>query len=268
MGFSNTIASTDNFAPRTRMVFKKNARKNNTNTRRNNRNQNTNRDKPIFTEAYIITINPESKRYKDTEACANAAKLPFKKWDGVKIDDTMGDSLMEQGIGSLLFKGTKMRFKGAIGCFLAHRGVMRHIAEQPHSSQGTLILEDDVIIPPDFIQQLQNVVANLPRDWDILYLDKVNPKSEKVNEHLHKFTKQMTTHNNWGNWAYIVRNKSLKHRILPLLEFMIDPVDIQLHKFADYLNMYLTVPSLISSNKETSINSHINKTNGTNGVFA
>jgi GR25 family glycosyltransferase involved in LPS biosynthesis len=248
------------------MVFKKNTRKNNTNTRRN-RNHNTNRDKPIFTEAYIITINPESKRYKDTEASAKAAGLSIKKWDGVKIDDTMGDSLMEQGIGSLLFKGTKMRFKGAIGCFLAHRGVMRHIAEQPHSSQGTLILEDDVVIPADFMQKLQGVVAHLPRDWDILYLDKVNPKSEKVNEHVHKFTKQMTTHNNWGNWAYIVRNKNLKDRILPLLEFMIDPVDIQLHKFADYLNIYLAVPSLITSNKETSMNSHINRTNGTNGIL-
>jgi GR25 family glycosyltransferase involved in LPS biosynthesis len=142
---------------------------------------------------------------------------------------------------------------------------MRHIAEQPHTSQGTLILEDDVNIPPDFNQKIQAILPSLPKDWDIIYLDKANPKSEKVNEHFHKFQKQMVTHNNWGNWAYIVRNKSLKTRILPLLEFMIDPVDIQLHKFADYLNMYLAVPSLITSNKDTSANSNINKKNGVDG---
>ena len=249
------------------MVFKKNTRGNNGNTtRKNNRNNNTNHGKPIFGDVYAITMDPESKRYKETSSQANAAGLTLKKWDGVKIDETMGDSLMEQGIGSLLFKGTRMRFKGAIWCFLAHRGVMRHIAEQPHNAQGTLILEDDVNIPADFKDKLQAIVLHLPRDWDIVYLDKANPKSIKVNEHLHKFEKQMVTHNNWGNWAYLVRNKSLKHRILPLLEFMIDPVDIQLHKFADYLNIYLTVPSLITKNNETSANSHINKTNGTDGV--
>ena len=71
----------------------------------------------------------------------------------------------------------------------------------------------------------------------------------------------MTVSNNWGNWAYIVRNKSLKERILPLLEFMIDPVDLQLHKFGDYLNIYLAVPSLITLNDKTTYNSNINKLN-------
>jgi GR25 family glycosyltransferase involved in LPS biosynthesis len=246
------------------MVFKKNTR--NRNTRRNNRNNNTNRGKPIFTDVYAITMDPESRRYKDTEASASAAGLTLKKWDAVKVEEGMQDSLMEQGIGSLLFKGTKMRFKGAIGCFLAHRGLMRHIADQPHTSQGTLILEDDVTIPPDFKQGLDALVPHLPKDWDILYLDKANPKSIKVNEHLHKFEKQMVTHNNWGNWAYLVRNKNLKDRILPLVEFMIDPIDIQLHKFADYLNIYLAVPSLITMNRDTSKNSNINKKNGVNGT--
>ena len=167
---------------------------------------------------------------------------------------------MEQGIGSIIFKGPTMRLRGAIGCFLAHRGLMRHIAKNADKSEGTLILEDDVTIPPDFNEKLQRVIEELPNNWDIIYLDKVNPKAEKVTEHLHKFQKQMTTANNWGNWAYIVRHKSLK-KILPLLEFMVDPVDIQLHKFADKLNIYLTVPSLITLNKETTMNSNINKLN-------
>lgn len=247
------------------MVFKKNIRNNTRKNSNKKKNNNTNQGKPLFTDVYAITMNQESKRYKDTEAAAKAAGMTLKKWDAVKVEDNMGDSLMEQGIGSLLFKGTKMRFRGAIGCFLAHRGLMRHIAEQPHTTQGTIILEDDVNIPPDFSQKIQAILPSLPKDWDIIYLDKANPKSEKVNEHFHKFHKQMVTHHNWGNWAYIVRNKNLKTRILPLLEFMIDPVDIQLHKFADYLNIYLTVPSLITSNKETSANSNINKKNGVDG---
>lgn len=231
-------------------------------TRKNNKPKNTNSGKPLFTEAYAITMNPDSERYKQTDASAKAAGITLHKWDAVKVDDNMGDSLMEQGIGSIIFKGVKLRFRGAIGCFLAHRGIMRHIAEQPeHKSQGTLILEDDVTIPADLNQKLQAILPELPRDWDILYMDKVNPKADKVTEHIHKFPKQMTTSNNWGNWAYIVRNKRLKERILPFLEFMIDPVDVQLHKFADYLNIYLAVPSLITLNEATTKNSNINKLN-------
>jgi GR25 family glycosyltransferase involved in LPS biosynthesis len=231
-------------------------------TKKNSKNQ----GKPIFTDAYAITMNTESERYKQTEASAKAAGINLQKWDAVKVDDTMGDSLMEQGIGSIIFKGPKMRLRGAIGCFLAHRGLMRHIAEKHGASEGTLILEDDVTIPPDFQQKLQALVAGLPNDWDILYLDKVNPKSHKVTDHLHKFEKQMTASNNWGNWAYIVKNSSLKERILPHLEHMFDPVDLQLHKFADKLNIYLAVPSLITLNKNTTYNSNINKLNMQGGA--
>lgn len=217
---------------------------------------------PIFKDAYAITVNTESNRYKQTEAEAKAAGLNLQKWDAVKVDESMADSLMEQGIGSIIFKGHPMRYKGAIGCFLAHRGLMRHIAKQHSGAEGTLILEDDVRIPTDFNARFQKVVAELPKDWDILYLDKVNPKAEKVSEHIHKFKRQMTTANNWGNWAYIVRHTSLT-KILELLEFMIDPVDVQLHKFADKLNIYLAVPGLITLNKETSLDSNINRLNST-----
>lgn len=220
-----------------------------------------NRGKPLFKRAYAITMNPDSERYKQTVASAKEANVDVQKWDAVKVNDTMGDSLMEQGIGSIIFKGPKMRYRGAIGCFLAHRGVMRHIAENPTTdAHGTLILEDDVKFEPDFATKLQNLTKEIPSDWDMIYLDKVNPKSKPVSANVEKFEKQMTASNNWGNWAYIVRQSSLP-KILAKLEFMIDPVDLQLHKFADTLNIYLAKPSLITLNDKTTYNSNINKLN-------
>jgi len=236
----------------------------NHNTRRNNvRQNNMNRGKALFKDVYAITMNENSERYRQSAASAKQAGVDIKKWDAVKVDNTMGDSLMEQGIGSIIFKGPNMRYKGAIGCYLAHRGVMRHIAEHPNAdSHGTLILEDDVKFEPEFATKLETLKKEVPSDWDIIYLDKVNPKAKEVSPNVHKFEKQMTSHNNWGNWAYIVRHKSLKDRILPLLEHMIDPVDIQLHKFAgDKLNIYLAKPSLVTLNEKTTYNSNINKLN-------
>jgi GR25 family glycosyltransferase involved in LPS biosynthesis len=230
-------------------------------TRKNQRNNVMNRGKPLFKRVYAITMNPESERYKQTIASAKEANVDVEKWDAVKVDDTMGNSLMEQGIGSIIFKGPKMRYRGAIGCFLAHRGLMRHIEKNPTTdAHGTLILEDDVKFEPDFATKLQNLTNEIPNDWDIIYLDKVNPKAAAVSANVEKFEKQMTASNNWGNWAYIVRQRSLP-KILAKLEFMIDPVDLQLHKFADSLNIYLAKPSLVTLNDKTTYNSNINKLN-------
>ena len=230
-------------------------------TRKNVKNNAMNRGKPLFKRVYAITMNPESERYKQTVASAKEANVDVQKWDAVKVDDTMGNSLMEQGIGSIIFKGPKMRYRGAIGCFLAHRGLMRHIAEHPTTdAHGTLILEDDVKFEPEFATKLQNLTKEIPTDWDMIYLDKVNPKSAPVSANVQKFEKQMTASHNWGNWAYIVRQRSLP-KILAKLEFMVDPVDLQLHKFADTLNIYLAKPSLVSLNDKTTYNSNINKLN-------
>jgi len=247
---------------RVRNIRRKNGTVRNGGSRNKNKalNRNTNSSLPFFKKAYVITMDTNSERYKQMEASAKAANVEVTKWDAVKVDDSMKDSLMEQGIGSIIFKGAKMRLRGAIGCFLAHRNAMTHAAEHPEG-QATLIMEDDVTIPPDFHEKMKVVLAELPRDWDVLYLDKVNPKAVKVSEHIQKFEKQMTTHNNWGNWAYFVRNKSLKGKILPLLKFMNDPVDIQLHKFGDEINIYLATPSVITLNKATTGNSNINKLN-------
>ena len=230
-------------------------------TRKNNVPRNMNRGKPLFKRVYAITMNPESERYKQTVASGKEANVDVQKWDAVKVNDGMGDSLMEQGIGSIIFKGAKMRYRGAIGCFLAHRGLMRHIAKNPTTdAHGTLILEDDVKFEPDFATKLQNLTSEIPSDWDMIYLDKVNPKAAPVSANVEKFEKQMTASNNWGNWAYIVRQNSLP-KILAKLEFMIDPVDLQLHKFADTLNIYLAKPSLVTLNDKTTYNSNINKLN-------
>jgi GR25 family glycosyltransferase involved in LPS biosynthesis len=226
------------------------------------RKNNTNKGKPLFKSVFAITMNENSERYKQSAASAKEAGIDLKKWDAVKVDDSMGDSLMEQGIGSIIFKGPKMRYKGAIGCYLAHRGLMRNIAEHPDAdAQGTLILEDDIKFAPDFAAKLDTLTKEIPSDWDIVYLDKVNPKAKEVSPAVQKFEKQMTSHNNWGNWAYVVRHKTLKDKILPLLEHMIDPVDIQLHKFADKINIYLAKPSLVTLNEKTTYNSNINKLN-------
>ena len=201
----------------------------------------------FFQDAYAITLDPSSKRYTDILAFATAAHIPLQPWKGVKITPQEKDTLPEQGVGTTHFKDrTGAVFNlGVIGAFLAHRALFRHVAETATNKPGTLIFEDDVEIPADFYEKLAAIENDVPADWDFIFLDKLYTVGKPITANIMKLDKDMTGMKNWGIWAYIVKNSSLKERILPKLEHMLDVPDIQLAKFADVLNMYLITPGIV-----------------------
>jgi GR25 family glycosyltransferase involved in LPS biosynthesis len=211
---------------------------------------------PFFQDAYAVTLDPASKRYVDIKAFATAAGIPLQPWQGVKVSPEQKDRLPEQGVGTTNFKDrTGAVFNlGVIGAFLAHRALWRSIATAT-DKPGTLIFEDDVEIPADFYERLASVQKEIPADWDVIFLDKLYTVGQPVSEHITKLDKDMTGMKNWGIWAYIVKNASLKDRILPRFEHMLDVPDIQLAKFGDVLNMYLIKPSIVKQDARNAPNS-------------
>lgn len=203
-----------------------------------------------------MTLDPASKRYMDIKAFATAAGIPLQPWKGTLITPEQKDTLPEQGVGTTNFKDrTGAVFNlGVIGAFLAHRALWIKIATET-DKPGTLIFEDDVEIPPDFYERLAAVQAEVPADWDVLFLDKLYTVGKPVSEHIMKLDKDMTATKNWGIWAYIVKNASLKDRILPKFERMMDVPDIQLASFGDVLNMYLIKPSIVKQDARNAPNS-------------
>lgn len=233
------------------------ARRRKRQTRRKQRGGNPGKTSPFFQDAYAITMDPASKRYTDIKAFATAASIPLQPWKGVLVTPQQKDTLPEQGIGTTNYKDrTGAVFNlGVIGAFLAHRALFRNLAETAPTKPGTLIFEDDVEIPTDFYEKLAAVEKEVPADWDFIFLDKLYTVGKKVSEHVKKLDKDMTATKNWGIWAYIVKNSSLKDKILPRMEHMLDVPDIQLAKFADVLNMYLIEPSLVKQDARNAPNS-------------
>lgn len=76
---------------------------------------------------------------------------------------------------------------GAVGCFLSHFKIYKHILENPNfNSNIFLILEDDAIPEKGFTKKIKKILNNLPRDFDILllgcYVFDNDTKHIKVNE--------------------------------------------------------------------------------------
>jgi len=224
---------------------------------RRQRGGNQTKSSPFFQKAYAITLDPEGKRYKDIKAYTDAAQIPLEPWKGVVIKPDQVSTLPEQGIGTTNFKDRTLKLfnMGVIGAYLAHRNLFQHIAANEADKPGTLIFEDDVEIPPDFYEKLAVAEKDIPADWDFIFLDKLYVDGTPISNHVMKLKKDMTATKNWGIWAYIVKNSSLKDRILPKLEHMIDVPDIQLAKHADVLNMYMIQPQIVRQDRHNAPNS-------------
>ena len=201
---------------------------------------------PLFTDAYTITLDKYPERYPRIKANAKEAGIVLKPWQGVIVSENDLQGLPERGIGTLLFQDrseTHFNF-GAIGCFLAHRGLLEHISKNPNGL-GTFICEDDIIIPKDFYTRFAAVSSDIPSDWDMIFMRKYVIKAKPVTSKIKKLEKDITSSTNMGMWGFIVKNASIKTKILPVLEQMTDAVDLQLGRHADSIHMYLVDPPII-----------------------
>lgn len=207
----------------------------------------------IFKNAYAISMDTKGVRYKKTRKSARVAGITIKYAPGVLVTDEM----LKKGISGILNKQHN-NVRGVVGCFLAQRNLLKKIAkDHPSDTEGTLILEDDLIFPKTFQKDLERVYPEVPDDWDVLFLGRTISSGKRVGKHVIKFGPR--THKNWGNWAYIVRHKTMKKKLLPRLKVMTDGIDVQFNRFSDKVNMYVIQPNIVNLNRST--HSNIKRTN-------
>jgi GR25 family glycosyltransferase involved in LPS biosynthesis len=128
-----------------------------------------------------------------------------------------------------LFNSTKRRDHaqlgswGAVGCSLSHISIWEKIVEE--NLEMALIFEDDIDFKSDFKDKLPKVIANLPKDADIIFLDTVvNFKPLKHDDIFDKVLGQF-----FGTHSYIMTNKGAQ-KLLPYVY----PVEIQIDAFMGY----------------------------------
>jgi len=214
----------------------------------------------LFKDCYVISTDKNSQRYKNIENKAKLAGLPIQHWPATVINSNehITMSLPLKGIGHSNFTDRSKQFfnLGAIGCFLSHRELLKHISTR-NDSIGTLILEDDAEIPSDLFKKLDIILKELPDDWDILFLDKYAGKSHtSVSKHIGKIKQTLHPYVCYGTYSYIVKNSSIKTKILPCLKFMTNYLDLQYTAYADLINEYISY-GVIPVNKEYSKDSII-----------
>ena len=110
----------------------------------------------------------------------------------------------------------------------------------------TLIFEDDVELCENFDLQLLNITAQLPTDWDIVYLGYYhNPQIQQINEHI------WTANKVYGMYGYLIHPnyaKKLLNNTFPCNY----QIDTEINRFNAHSKCFVVSPPLVfTSNKFT-----------------
>ena len=217
---------------------------------------------PELADISYINMDKDTDRRAFMEKQLNAVNVPYRRWPGVDGSTLTTEDMKRNHVGSPSFAirhkswDGKMRNTGVIGCWLAHKTLLEHLATLPvHDNYAHLIIEDDIHIPSTLKKSKWE--QDLPRDWDMLYFGITQPVIDK--QITPKLAKLKPGNGNWGTYAYAVRHGSIRTKILPCLTWFHDPIDNQYDMCFSEWNTYALTPNMLTADSEFQEKSSIDK---------
>ena len=125
----------------------------------------------LFDHIYVCHLERSPERRERFEQCLSGVE--FEVWPGVDGRALDRDDLVRRGVYTeekavaRHWNGTPMNM-AEVGCAITHLRALEDIVAAGYSSG--LIFEDDIRLVPEGLQQLPEACAQLPDDWDLLYL--------------------------------------------------------------------------------------------------
>lgn len=152
-----------------------------------------------FDHIYVLTLDDAADRQENITKVLNGLNWSFfKATDKNNLDESKFDS--ENIYDDVKHKNTKRTTRsmkvGEVACALSHVRMYQHMLD--NNFNHVLILEDDVLPEYDSLAEFDNVIRQLPKDWEVLmmgyYGEKlpnfkymIQQKVYSVFHHLHLF---------------------------------------------------------------------------------
>ena len=227
----------------------------------------------IIDTIHCINLDKDAHRWRIMQDQAQSYNISMMRWPAVYGKDLKYDQLRDLGIGHAMARSDRfdlehknLRNLGIIGCFITVRRLLQHLYSMTnvHDSHGHMIIEDDVVLPPDLMKPdglLAQKIWYIPADWDLVYLGLWHPAGEAVyfpRSGVIKLRSQ--DQKNVGTFAYIVKHGSIP-KILDWLTYMIDAIDEQFTLKFNEWNAYALVPNYVIMNVPLNDQSSINEIN-------
>ena len=133
---------------------------------------------------------------------------------------------------------------GSVGCYLSHYMLWQNLND---NNDIVFIVEDDVVLIPNFTEHFEKFYTQVPADWDIIYigyesLSGVN--NEPINAKISKGIPACT-------YAYMIKKSSIP-MLLEKMKVMKCPIDTQIrYELENNIHSYVFTPNLASQKSST-----------------
>ena len=197
---------------------------------------------------YLINMDKDIDRLKKITKECDIVNIKFERFSGLKVSD-LSQNILDKYIP---IETQKYGTDSMIGCGLSHLFIWQDAVQKNY--KNILILEDDVQFTDDFNKYLTNVMNELPKDYDILYLGYKDTICEAPTDSSFKYIYKpefpLLTH------AMIISNKGLK-KLLNLIKKIDHHIDWKIAYNVKKLNIYASKKKIVNQIWESSNNSDI-----------
>ena len=201
----------------------------------------------LFEQTLVINLRRRPDRLKRFLEQACKAQI-----DALVFEGTDGRLITQCPLPIAWSREDSILSDGMLGCFLSHRAALE--LSLKNGWESVLILEDDVLIPDDFVTRLDLLQSDTPADWDMIYLGRGHWDANGVfseSRHLTPLRRAgFVVPGIWKStvsssaYAYAVHRRCLPYLLSGLAEVRA-PVDEQLAALQQRLSVYAYFPFLI-----------------------
>jgi len=207
----------------------------------------------IVDKVYVINLEKDKERLRSISSQLKEQHIEFERFNGIDGSTIEEDPRITELCNKACPNGIK-------GCALSHKTIWESMIENKY--EHLLILEDDAILNSNMDVELQLLWANVPNDFDILYLGSTfycgdtsiynkivssfgGHKLENVSDGILK------TQGCGGLYGYIVSLKGAKELVKDPIPFHVDDfIGDQIKE--KHLNSYAFHPVLVEANNKKS----------------
>lgn len=173
-------------------------------------------------KVYVINLKRRIDRWKQVQKELNGIEFErFEAFDAERLPYLNGRTHP--------YKNPKIPYYAA-GCFLSHLNAIN--VANICKMESVCILEDDVLLCPDFHYRLELFMDSVPADWDIIYLGTM-----PLDPHTPLNAYVSVVNRSVGTWAYIVRDKAYRFFIEERIDVN-DKNDMCTARLQKTLNVY------------------------------
>ena len=105
-------------------------------------------------KTFVINLETSKDRLTDITERTKKANIEFERWAAIDGRIMDHNQLKTMGLSTWSLNNVDKNKKGALGCFLSHKNLWKHIEKQSYDNDNVfLILEDDVVFSDNVVDR-------------------------------------------------------------------------------------------------------------------